>query len=151
MNDWIEAFRQTSDRAPGRLLQISERQSEIAPASGKWSPKEIVGHLIDSAANNHQRFVRAQFTDDLVFPEYEQDAWVRVQHYSSRPWADLVELWRQYNLHLVHVMALIPEEARTKSRARHNLHQLAWQTVDERVPVTLEYFMRDYVSHLQHH
>ena len=48
-------------------------------------------------------------------------------------------------------MSAIPEEARTKSRARHNLHQLAWQTVAEDVPVTLEYFMRDYVGHLRHH
>jgi len=151
MNDWIDAFRQTIDHASERLLQISEEQSKIARAAGKWSPKEIVGHLIDSAANNHQRFVRAQFTDELVFPGYEQVEWVRVQRYQDREWPQLVELWRLYNLHLAHVMSAIPEEARTKSRARHNLHQLAWQTVDQRVPVTLEYFMRDYVGHLQHH
>src|SRR3984893_4889687 len=151
MNDWIDAFRQTIDHASERLLQISEEQSEIGRAPGKWSPKEIIGHLIDSAANNHQRFVRAQFTDELVFPGYEQAEWVRVQRYSQRPWIELVELWRQYNLHLAHLMATIPEETRTKSRARHNLHQLAWQKIAENVPVTLEYFMRDYVGHLQHH
>ena len=151
MDDWIEAFRQTIDHASERLLRISEEQSEIARAAGKWSPKEIVGHLIDSAANNHQRFVRAQFTDDLIFPGYQQDEWVRVQRYQYREWTQLVELWRHYNLHLAHVMSTIPEEARAKSRARHNLHQLAWQTVDQSAPVTLEYFMRDYVGHLQHH
>jgi hypothetical protein len=151
MEDWIEGFRQTINRANDRLLQLSEEQSEIGRAPGKWSPKEIIGHLIDSAANNHQRFVRAQFTDDLIFPGYEQTDWVRVQRYSERPWIQLVELWRQYNLHLAHVMATIPEEIRTKPRARHNLHQLAWQTVDQNVPVSLEYFMRDYVGHLQHH
>ncbi|HXM36862.1 MAG TPA: DinB family protein [Pyrinomonadaceae bacterium] len=151
MNDWIEAFHQTIDHASEQLLQISEEQSEIPRATGKWSPKEIVGHLIDSAANNHQRFVRAQFTDELVFPAYEQVDWVRVQRYQDRSWAQLVELWRHYNLHLAHVMSSIPEETRTTSRARHNLHQLAWQTVDQNEPVTLEYFMRDYVGHLQHH
>lgn len=151
MEEWIESFRQIIDRANSRLLQISEEQSEIAPAPGKWSAKEIVGHLIDSAANNHQRFVRAQFTDDLIFPGYEQDQWVRVQNYNRRPWVQLLELWRQYNLHLAHVMSAIPEGARTKSRSRHNLHQLAWQPIAESAPVTLEYFMRDYVGHLQHH
>ena len=151
MDQWIEAFRQTIDHSSERLLQISEEQSEIARESGKWSPKEIVGHLIDSATNNHQRFVRAQFTDDLIFPGYQQEQWVSVQRYSDRPWVQLVELWRQYNLHLVHVMSSIPLETRVKSRARHNLHQLAWQTVDENQPVTLEYFMRDYVGHLEHH
>jgi hypothetical protein len=151
MDDWIEDFRQTIDSATEQLLLISEEQSKAARAPGKWSPKEIVGHLIDSAANNHQRFVRAQFSNELIFPGYEQDEWVRVQRCNDRPWIQLVELWQQYNLHLAHVMSAIPEEARTKSRARHNLHQLAWQTVAEDVPVTLEYFMRDYVGHLRHH
>lgn len=151
MDDWIESFRQTIDRAYERLLQIAEEQSERERAPGKWSPKETLGHLIDSAANNHLRFVRAQFTDDLIFPGYAQADWVRVQHYSERPWRQLVELWRQYNLHLAHVMSQVPEEARTKSRARHNLHQLAWQMVAENAPVTLDYFMRDYIGHLQHH
>jgi len=151
MDDWIEGFRRTIESARGQLLQISEEQSEVAPAPGKWSPKEIVGHLIDSAANNHQRFVRAQFTDDLIFPGYQQDEWVRVQCYNTRLWAELVELWRFYNQHLAHLMAMTPEEVRTKSRARHNLHLLAWQPVAESEPVTLEYFMRDYIGHLQHH
>jgi len=151
MNDWIESFRQTIDLANERLLQISEEQSAIARTPEKWSAKEIVGHLIDSAANNHQRFVRAQFTDDLIFPGYEQAEWVRTQRYGDRPWVQLVALWRQYNLHLAHIMSAIPAEVRTKSRTRHNLHQLAWRTVPESEPVTLEYFMRDYVGHLQHH
>lgn len=151
MDDWIKDFRRTIDRASGQLMQISEEQSQIARAPGKWSPKEIIGHLIDSAANNHQRFVRAQFTADLVFPGYEQAEWVRVQSYNTRLWAELVELWRLYNQHLVHLMSATPEEVRTRPRVRHNLHQLAWQPVNENVPVTLEYFMRDYVGHLQHH
>lgn len=151
MDAWIADFRRTVDRAHEQLSEMTEAQSAIAPAPGKWSPKEIIGHLIDSATNNHQRFVRAQFTDDLIFPGYEQGEWVQVQRYSERPWLDLLELWRQYNLHLAHVMAQVPQEAKTKPRPRHNLHQLAWQTVAEDTPVTLDYFMRDYVGHLQNH
>ena len=151
MLDWIDDFRQTVDRAAAQLLLISEEQSALAPAEGKWSPKEIVGHLIDSASNNHQRFVRAQFTDDLVFPGYEQDDWVRVQRYNDEAWSQLVQLWRHYNLHLLHLMSNVPEQTLTKPRTRHNLHQLAWRTVSESETVTLEYFIRDYIQHLQHH
>jgi hypothetical protein len=61
------------------LLAMSEDRSRLRPAPGKWCPREVIGHLIDSASNNHQRFVRAQFQDDLVFSGYEQDAWVSVQ------------------------------------------------------------------------
>ena len=147
----LDEFRNTVERASERLLTISEAQSEQAPAARKWSAKQILGHLIDSASNNHQRFVRAQFTDDLVFPGYDQDEWVRVEGYNAEPWPQLVQLWRLFNLHLLHVMECMPEPQRTKHRARHNLQQIAWQTVAEDEPVTLEYFMRDYVNHLQHH
>jgi len=151
MTNLVEDFRQTIERATERLTEISEAQSSLPRAAGKWSPKEIIGHLIDSASNNHQRFVRAQFSDDLIFQGYEQEQWVRVQRYNDEPWTRLVQLWRLYNLHLAHVMEAIPEAERTKLRARHNLEQIAWQTVAEHQPVTLEYFMRDYVDHLRNH
>ncbi len=134
-----------------RLLALSEAESSRPPAPGKWSPKEVIGHLIDSAANNHQRFVRAQFTDDLVFPGYEQGAWVASQRYRDAPWKDLVELWRLYNLHLARVAEAIPASVRQQPRSRHNLHEIAWQAVPPDRPATLEDFMRDYVGHLRHH
>jgi hypothetical protein len=134
-----------------RLLAVSEGDATKPPAPGKWSPKEIVGHLIDSASNNHQRFVRAQFVDDLVFPGYEQEAWVAAQRYQAAAWSDLVGLWRLFNLHLARVIEAVPAPARQRPRARHNLHEIAWQTVPRDQPATLEYFMRDYVGHLKHH
>jgi hypothetical protein len=147
----LDDFRQTVKRAAERLRLISEQQSQDPRAAGRWSPREIIGHLIDSASNNHQRFVRAQFTDDLVFPGYQQDDWVRVQHYNEESWPTLVQLWQHYNLHLAHLMSNVPEQTLTKPRTRHNLHQLAWRTVDESETVTLEYFIRDYIQHLEHH
>jgi hypothetical protein len=134
-----------------RLLALSESESNRPPAPGKWCPKEVIGHLIDSASNNHQRFVRAQFTDDLVFPGYEQEAWVAAQRYRAAPWSDLVGLWRLFNLHLARVVEAVPASVRQQPRARHNLHELAWQPVAQNQPATLEYFMRDYVGHLEHH
>ncbi len=132
-------------------MEISEADSARRPVPGKWSPKEIVGHLIDSASNNHQRFVRVQFQDDLIFPGYDQDAWVTAQYYQEAPWSALVELWQAYNLHLARVMAATPEAARLRQHRRHNFHQIAWQTIPEGEPTTLDYFMRDYVTHLRHH
>jgi len=151
MSDFVEDFRRTVDDASVRLSLISETESAVPLGPGKWSAKEILGHLIDSASHNHQRFVRAQLSADMIFPGYEQENWVRVQHYNEAPWADLVSLWRLYNLHLARVILHAPAAARSMQRTRHNLHQIAWQTVPESEPVTLEYFMRDYVGHLQHH
>ena len=151
MEKELEDFKETIESAAARLLLISDEQSRKAKDEGKWSPKQIIGHLIDSASNNHHRFVVAQLKDDLVFPGYAQEEWVRVQRYDQEPWPLLVQLWKTYNLHLLHVMANVPEGARRKLRSEHTLDQIAWQRVDAAEPVTLEYFMRDYIGHLKNH
>src|SRR5262245_20064045 len=83
-----------------RLRAIDDAVASVRPAPGKWSRKEILGHLIDSAANNHQRFVRLQITNRVDLPGYQQDHWVRLQHYQEDKWVDIVSLWQAYNKHL---------------------------------------------------
>ncbi len=144
-------LRETVIRATPRLLVISDESASAPHSPGKWSPKQIVGHLIDSASNNHQRFVRAQFMDTLVFVGYEQDRWVAVQQYQTTPWHTLVDFWQQYNLHLARVINAVPDDIRYREHLTHNLDQVAFSTVPQGSPATLDYFMRDYVTHLTHH
>jgi len=151
MQDLLDDFRATLAAESVRLMAMSDAAASMAPAMGKWSPKEVIGHLIDSAANNHGRFVRAQVADDLVFPGYDQDAWVKMQRYNERPWMDLVSLWRSYNTHIASVIEGIPQDRLSLQRTRHNLDEIAWRTVLREQPVTLEYFIRDYVAHMKHH
>src|SRR5688500_123665 len=151
MQDYARHLLAVIDAATPQLMAIGDDGSARRLAPGKWSPREIVGHLIDSASNNHQRFVRAQLKEDLIFPGYEQDAWVALQRYQDVPWQELVPLWAAFNRHIAHVMAAAPAETRMKPRKAHNLHQLASKPVPEDVPATLDYFMRDYVGHLEHH
>jgi hypothetical protein len=151
INHFLSGFRQTIETAALRLRDIPEDQSHVKRHEDKWSPKEIIGHLIDSASNNHQRFVRAQLGSGLVFQGYEQTEWVKKQRYNEEPWDQLVQLWKHYNLHLAHLISVIPENALTQSRSLHNLDSIAWETVAKDQPTTLEYFVRDYVAHLRHH
>ena len=148
---FLKEFRDTIVSATARLRDIPEAQSGEKSSPDDWSAKETIGHLIDSAANNHQRFVRAQFTDDLVFPGYVQDQWVSSQNYRDESWADVIQLWSSYNLHLVHVASAIPEDVLTKPRSPHTLDQIAFNLVDKNDPATLEYLIRDYLDHLRHH
>jgi hypothetical protein len=150
MEQWLENFKHTVDEAGPRLLAISEAESE-AGSPDQWSAKQIIGHLIDSAANNHARFVLGQMRDDLVFAGYDQDQWVRINHYQQAPWPQLVQLWRVYNLHLHHLMAHADSAKLNTPCTRHSLEEIAFKAVPESKPVTLEYLMRDYVDHLRHH
>ncbi len=125
---------------PARLAAISEASASIPRIEGKWSRKEILGHLIDSAANNHHRFVRAQIEKTLEMPGYTQNEWLATQSYQNRPWSDLVTLWTAYNQHLLHVIVTAPAE---------NLD--ASCTISGDVAGSLEFLMIDYVAHMQHH
>jgi len=138
-------------RAAPALLRIDAEASSSRRAPGKWSPREIIGHLIDSASNNHQRFVRMSARDDLVVDGYEQDRWVSGQRYQDAPWRELVALWLTYNRHLARVMTATPAADRARRRAVHNLDERAFRPVSRDRPVTLDYFMSDYVDHLEHH
>ena len=133
------------------LRAIPDRVDARRPAPGKWSPREIIGHLIDSASVNHQRFVRAQLQDELVFPTYEQDLWVARQGYQDQDWNGLLERWTAFNEQVASTVEHISERDMTRPRFDHNLHMIAWRTVSPAVPTTLEYFVTDYIGHLRHH
>src|SRR5579872_3952278 len=101
--DIANDLERTLDDVRPRLIAIGEVGAARISGPEKWSRKEILGHLIDSAANNHQRFVRLQIEDLLEFPGYQQNDWVSRQKYDARKWIELVELWSVYNRHLAHV------------------------------------------------
>ena len=147
---YVEELRRAVEEATPRLLALGDA-SLVPRAPGHWSPREIIGHLVDSASNNHQRFIRAQFQDDLVFPGYQQDDWVRAGGYQDAPWEDLVALWRTFNLQIARVMERVPEEVRLRENARHNVDRIGFNTIPAERPATLDHLMQDYVRHLEHH
>src|SRR4029077_14773042 len=105
-NDLLSALRTVN-----RLREIDEISASKRPAPGKWSKKEILGHLIDSAANNHQRFVRLQLSPRIDLPGYDGDEWVRVQRYQARPWLEIIDLWQKYNTQLAAVIRHVDPKA----------------------------------------
>jgi len=123
--------------AAAELPRLTDTAARI---DGHWSRKEILGHLIDSAANNHQRFVRGQLDRELASPSYAQNEWVETERFNDREWTDLVQFWLAYNRHLLHLMSHAnPERLGTIVR------------IGSDDPVTLEFVMIDYVRHMKHH
>ncbi len=151
MQQYVSELKEAVDKAAPQLLSLRDTGKPRGPEADSWSRAEILGHLIDSAANNHRRFVIGQLEDNLVFPGYQQNGWVSVQRYSEAPWDDLVTLWASYNRHLARVMEAVPEEARMKKYQMHSFDKIAWKPVDEAEATTLDYLMKDYVDHLKNH
>jgi hypothetical protein len=108
----------------------------------KRSIKQVVGHMVDSASNNHQRMVRLQYNKELVFPDYRQDndSWITIQNYQDANWQNIVQLWKFYNLHIIHVIQSI------------DLNKLEnyWNDF-EGTKVTLEQMIEGYLWHLELH
>lgn len=151
MNQLSQRLQIEIDKYYPILLELSEELVSKKPNPQKWSRKELLGHLIDSAANNHQRFVRIQDKEDLVFDGYDQDNWVINQHYQDRKWKDIVALWYHYNCHLAFVIGEMSMDIINKSRTTHNLHQIAFRTIPKEESTTLFYFINDYIDHLEYH
>ena len=122
------------------LRNISDDDASVKPAPGKWSQKEIIGHLLDSACNNQQKFVRTMLEDENHFPPYAQDEWVGAQRYNDADWHDLLSLWEAYNIQLAHIIRNIPEDA---------LQNKIF--IVDKGPFTLGFIAADYVEHMKHH
>jgi hypothetical protein len=137
--DAAHDLRTLVDESEAGLRTMADADAAQSADPGKWSRKQILGHLIDSAANNHQRFIRLQLAPELHLPGYQQNEWVDRNDYASRPWADLVALWAGYNRHLAHVI-----EHLDPATLAH-----IWDSGSYRY--TLEFVVTDYVSHLRHH
>jgi hypothetical protein len=135
----VDGLQAAVAEAPNTFRRLTDAQAEAPRGPGRWSRKQILGHLIDSAANNHQRFVRMQLQGGLDLPTYDQERWVAVQHYQRRAWSDLIELWTLYNRHLLHIVRQVPAEA------------LAARGTMGGQDVTLEFIIVDYLDHLKHH
>jgi hypothetical protein len=134
LNHWITEL-------PSRMYALSEFELSTRPQPNKWSKKEILGHLCDSALNNLQRFVRAQYEDQpYTVIKYAQNQWVELMGYQNLPIDHIVDLWVNLNRQIVEVIAKITED-----RLQNSCE------IGEEQTVTLEWMIKDYLDHMEHH
>jgi hypothetical protein len=145
------ALRAAVDEAVRMFDAHPAADTAARPGPDKWSAREILGHLIDSAANNHRRFVIGQGTEPAVFDGYAQNDWVSRQHYREADWSDLVTLWRAYNLHLARIIAVMPDDVLTRQLPEGTLARVTSGYVPGSPSSTLGYLIDDYIRHLEHH
>lgn len=119
------------------LRSVSQEEFRFKPSPAKWSKKEILGHLVDSAQNNIRRFIVAQY-DERPKIVYNQDKWVAITNYQQYQLTDLINLWYQLNKHICQVLIFMPTEMSKRQVQTEELHDLRW-------------LAEDYIKHLLHH
>jgi hypothetical protein len=122
------------------LLAVPAALADTPWRTGGWTRKQIVGHLLDSAANNRQRFVRAATEGCYAGPQYAQDAWVAAHGYAGQPWETLLRWWQAEHEILAAVVDCIPEQ---------RLEASCVVGADD--PVTLRFLIEDYLAHQRWH
>lgn len=136
-----EQIRKIIGEATPRIRSFSDAEFMAKPRPEKWSRSEVLGHLVDSAQNNLQRFVRAQY-EDAPHIIYYQDDWVRLQQYRDYDREELLVLWTGLNKHLCRVLNVMDSGMyyRTCNTGKNGpeLHDL-------------KFIAEDYVAHLKHH
>jgi DinB superfamily len=133
------------------FADTTEAQTAFRSAPGRWSARQILGHLIDSANNNHRRFVLNQGEAPLVFQSYDQERWVDRGRYQDSTAFELVELWTAYNRQLARLIAAITPDDLTRSRGPMGDHRFPYTSLPPSDDVTLGHFVEDYVGHIRHH
>jgi DinB superfamily len=135
----VTSFRIMLQEMPPRLARISSEVAGRRADSDSWSPKQELGHLLDSALMNHQRLLRVLTESEPTLPGYDGVFCEAAHHYQARSWQELIETWRALNSHFLWAIERVPDSA--------------WQRpcVSEGKSVTLEFLVNDYIRHALHH
>lgn len=135
----ISQLHQLLDRVPPALRSISEEKASAGSGPDKWTAKQELGHLLDSAVVNHYRWVRVLSEDSPTLPGYDGPSWVNLHNYKDRGWSDLIDTWVRMNEH----MFMLAE----------GISASGWQrlAIFDAKPATLEFMLNDYVHHAADH
>jgi len=136
----LQSLHELIERLPERLAALPHDKVETKPSPGAWSAKEELGHLLDSAANNHQRIVRTQLEEKPAMPGYDGDEWVAFHRYQQREWKTLIGLWVALNRQLLAAAEAAPDSAWSRTC-----------TIANSAPLTLQFVFDDYVHHMLEH
>ena len=138
MKTLIQQLQSIIEKYTSLLQQIPAEVLHYKPSPEKWSKKEQIGHLIDSAQNNIRRFIEAQYQPEPPVIVYNQDEWVKLSDYQHYDSTDIIRLWILLNFHIISILQRMPEEKYKNICIRREPHTILW-------------LVEDYNKHLLYH
>jgi len=140
MEDVINRLEHWVQLLPREYNSMSEAEISIRPSPNKWSKKEILGHLCDSAINNIERFVKIQYVEQpYIIQSYDQERWVVIQNYQERPIDEILNVFQMLNNQIINIVKNIP------------IGKLTYLCDVGETHKTLEWLIQDYLNHMEHH
>lgn len=150
-NQLAHKLRSVLEEYEPKLRALTEDQLKYKPLKDKWSKTEILGHLIDSAYNNHRRFVIAENQGNLIFDGYDQVNWVLKNNYQNRPSEEVISHFISVNRHLAFLIGNLDPNHLIKQTHEHNFDRMGMQPIASGEASSLKYLIEDYIFHLLHH
>ena len=144
-------LRAAIDEGLALFQHVSEERTAWRPAPHQWCAREIIGHLIDSACNNHRRFITNQDAERLLVDPYRQEQWVSRQHYAETPVSELVPMWAVYNRHIARVIEQMSDAVLNHGRGPLAEYRFGYLDPPPTGDATLRHLVEDYVGHIHHH
>lgn len=130
---------------------LNEENWNIQKNEQSWSKKQILGHLIDSAYNNHNRLMRVKFESGYHFQSYDQNEWVDLNNYQSRDAYEIFKSFLAIQDHFAFFLEGLDDSLLNQKTTNHNFHKTSMRPVSEREPLNLAYWLEDYIFHVEHH
>lgn len=142
MQQITNELRQILESTIPQLVEIPESEISRRSAPGRWTKKEVLGHLTDSAHNNYRRFLCAQYEQPVPVIHYDQDFWVEANQYEKMSTAELILLWKLMNERIIAVLDHMPADNYTK---------VADTGKEEKELHSMSFLAGDYIRHMKHH
>ena len=129
-----------------KLAQLPENTYINKRNSQNRTIKQILGHMVDSVSNNTHRIIHLQYQDSpFRFPNYatngNNDRWIKIQNYQNENWENLIQLWKYYHIHLIHVIENVNQEKLNNE----------WISESNYGNITLQDMITDFFRHFRLH
>jgi hypothetical protein len=121
------------------LRNLDDVSVSFKASSEKWTPRQVIGHLIASGNNNQMKFTSLSNHSNIDVVGYLQDEWIKAQNYQAFNWQNLLNLWHGLNLHITHIKIPTPYDMLN--------HEISVNGIG---PLRLDFIMSDDIEHLKH-